>query len=321
MDLSAYIDFTVQLDYTQNKVVLTDTSTYPVGISVGIKGIFNVTHPDLITDDGNWNSPDTLGTRLTNPFVDLKELRRNSSNKPQCGSYTVTYTIDHASYTPTTLTKTFYLQYEPVTGEITENFDVFTPELSVSDNVVYTRSNFSTTSITRSWEAVVGTVDTVTGTAATLDLSIGGNYYDASYDISLDVVVNYQSTTYSYLSIKDSINTVLETQANTPPTTCELLSYLNVIKGRQDALDGYCQSWETSKTNFEYGMNLYMLILHNLLAGNHDSITTYVDEFLRLYYNAAPTYINTNTIIPAYTFCYPAGEVGIYSSVYSTVYA
>lgn len=309
-DLSAYINFTVQFDYTQNKFVLTDTGTYPGGVANDLIGIFDITHPDRITEDGAWTSPDIswTGSVLT---TGLRELRRNAQNKPQCGTYTFKYTIDHPGYTPTVLTKTVNFQYIPVTGAITKSFDVFTPQLRAIDNVNYNIGGYTIGSTARSWVATVGTVGTVTGSTSTLDLAISSVYYDAAYTIALSTTVVYNNSGDTWVSIKDAIASTLTTQANTPPDTCSLLAYLTTIKQRADDLAASCQPYEAAKKAYEYAANLYFHILERLKAGSTTGVIDYVNEFLTIYYNAAPTYINTNTAINPYVFCYAvaAGDI------------
>lgn len=307
-DLSAYIDFTVQFDYTQNKFVLNDTSAYPGGVENDITGIFDITQPDQIREDGDWNAPDiTYSGGLT---TSLRDLRRNSQNKPQKGSYTIKYTVDHPSYTPTELSRTFTVQYEPVTASITENFDVFTPQLRLTDATVYTRPSFTTSSLTRAWSVVVGTIDTVTGSTSVLDLGIGGDYYDAEYTGSVATTVVYAHTSLTYLSIKDIISGTVDTVANTPPDTCSLLAYLTTIKARMDELVNTCQPYEAAKANYEYAASLYFLILEKLKAESTSGVVDYVTEFLTIYFNTEPPYINTNTVISPYVFCYATGGGG-----------
>jgi hypothetical protein len=319
-DLSAYINFSVRLDYTQNKILLTDTSTYHVGVDVNITGKFDITHPDLIPEVGSWTLPDVtyVSGALT---TSLRELRRSSANLPQTGVYTITYTIDHPSYVPTVLTKTFNLQFAPVTGSITKNFDVFTPALTVSDTAVYTVANFTTTSTTRSWVATVGTVDTLMGSSSTLDLAVSGNYYDAAYVITLGTTLIYTHTTDTWLSVKWLVSASLNASANTPPDTCEMLAYLNTLKARLDLLIGACQPYDTAKKTYEYAADLYFHILERLKAGTTIGVIDYVNEFLVLYYNAIPATINTNSIIPPYTFCYATGGSGSGGSTVIKVFA
>lgn len=308
-DLSAYINFAVQLDYTQNKFVLTDNSTYPVGVAAGITGIFSIQQPDMINEEGDWNNPDVEWNGSALPDA-LRDLRRNSQNKPQKGSYTITYQVDHPDYTPTTLSRTFTLDYTPVTGEVTESFDVFTPQLRVTDATVYTQPNYTTASLVRAWSVTVGTVGTVTGSTATLDLGIGGQYYDAAYTGSFATTVVYQHASLSYLSIKDIISGTVDTTANTPPDTCSLLAYLTTIKSRMDALVNTCQPYEQAKADYEYASNLYFHILERLKAESTSGVIDYVQEFLTIYYNTEPPYINTNTVIDTYVFCYATGGGG-----------
>lgn len=312
-DLSAYINFSVTLDYTQNKFVLNDTSTYPGGVETGITGIFDITHPDLIREDGVWATPDIIysGASLTTA---LRTLRRNSTNKPQTGSYTIKYTVDHAGYTPTTLSRTFTFDYVPVTASITENFDVFTPNLNLVDATVYTKAGYTTASTVRAWSIVVGTVGTVTGSTSTLSLAISGSYYDATYVGTLASTVTYTNNTLTYLSVKDIISGAVSTKANTPPDTCSLLAYLTTIKSRLDLLIDTCQPYDTAKKNYEYASDLYFHILERLKAGSTSGVIDYVTEFLTIYFNATPPYINTNTAISPYVFCYAvaAGDITKY---------
>jgi len=305
-DLSAYIDFTVQFDYTQNKFVLNDTSAYPGGVENDVTGIFEITQPDQIREDGDWNSPDIIydSGSLTTA---LRDLRRNSQNAPQKGSYTIKYTVDHPSYTPTVLSRTFTVQYIPVTASITENFDVFTPELTLTDATVYTVASYTTASTTRAWSVVVGTVGTVTGSTATLDLAIATQYYDATYVGTLATTVEYNHTSLTYLSIKDIVSGSVDTSANTPPDTCSLLAYLNTLKARLDALISHCQPYDRAKANYQYASDLYFHILERLKAGSTTGVIDYVEEFLTIYYNTEPPYTNTNVPISPYAFCYPTG--------------
>lgn len=321
-DLSAYINFSVRLDYTQNKILLTDTGTYLAGVDVNLVGKFDITHPDLIPEVGSWTLPDVtyVSGALT---TSLRDLRRSSTNLPQTGNYTITYTIDHPDYTPTVLSRTFNFQYVPVAAVVTEGFDVFTPLLELVDETVYTVANFNSPTITRAWSVVAGTLGTVTGSTSTLDLAVSGDYYDATYVGTLLTTLIYQHSTLSYLSVKDSVGYSVDTSANTPPDTCSLLAFVNALKERADLLANTCQPYTEARATWQYATSLYMLILQNLLASTTDNVTDYVDELLVLYYNAVPNYTNTNTIIPPYTFCYPQGSIleGIYSSPYSSVYA
>lgn len=320
-DLSAYINFSVRLDYTQNKILLTDTGSYPVGVDANITGKFDITHPDLIPQVGSWTTPDVVydsGALTTS----LRELRRSSTNLPQTGVYTITYTIDHPSYVPTVLTKTFNLQFVPVTGSITKNFDVFTPQLRVTDAAVYTVGNFTTTSIARSWVAQVGTVDTLMGSLATLDLAVSGNYYDAAYVITLGTTVIYTHETYDWLSVKWLVSSSLSASAYTPPTTCELLAYLDTLKARLDYLIGTCQPYDAAKKTYEYAANLYFHIIERLKAETTTGVIDYVTEFLTIYYNAIPNTATFNIPILPYVFCYATGGSGsgdVITKLYATM--
>src|SRR4030095_2196184 len=109
-DLSGYINFDLLLDFTQNKIILTDTGNYPVGVEPTLTGIVKITQPDGISVQGTFvPTPDIVwdGTNLTKA---TKELRLTAQGKPQQGTYTVVYQI-YDGTTVTTLTRQFQLAY------------------------------------------------------------------------------------------------------------------------------------------------------------------------------------------------------------------
>jgi hypothetical protein len=130
-DLSAYIDFSVQLDKSVDPALvrLTDPDNYPAGVGIYIRGVFSVTQPDGISVDGNFTSPDVYssGGQLV---VATKELRLASDGVAlQNGLYTITYTVQCTGYTDTVLTKAFTLDYASPSVIITPLKDVFTPQI------------------------------------------------------------------------------------------------------------------------------------------------------------------------------------------------
>jgi hypothetical protein len=107
-DLSGYIDFDLLLDFTQNKIILTDTGNYPVGVRQTLTGIVKITQPDGISVQGTFIPvPDIVwnGTDLTQA---IKELRLTSKATAQQGTYTIVYQI-YDGVTVTTLTRQFQL--------------------------------------------------------------------------------------------------------------------------------------------------------------------------------------------------------------------
>lgn len=297
-DLSAHIDFSVELDFITNQIKLTDPNNYPTGVDADLIGIFTITQPDGVTIAGEWTSPEIYYS--TGALVQAsRTLRLTGTNKPQEGTYIIKYEVDHPDYVPTVLTKTFELSYPKPTGEVTESFDVFTPELLLTDASNYAVTGFAAPTITRAWDIDAGTVGTVTGSSSSLDLAISGNYYDAVYTGQLLTSVLYQHQTYAYLTLRDRHTFNISTAANTPPSISGLLTYLKAIKARLDASISCSQS-AILKGEYEYAFVLYRHIRDRACAGDTLNLDDYIKEFLNIYYQRRYTYVNTNAIIPAY---------------------
>lgn len=307
-NLSAYLDFTVTLDFVQGKVVVKDTSTYPEGIAQGITSIVKVKQPDTITVEGNWETPDIThnGTGLTDAII---ELRTQADNTPQQGTYAVTYEVDHPDYTPTTLKKSFQLSYERPEAVVREAFDVFTPNLSLEDLTDYNSSAFDAPTISRFWEVQVGTVGETSGTGATLDLALNSNYYDARYYISLTTTLTYQHSTYSYVTVKDRVFVDLETSANTPPTFTALLTYLKEIKERFDSLESDVKT-TTARQEYEYAESILQHIKSRICKSDTVNLYPQIQDFLNVYYERVSS-VYTNTNAPIATYNYDDVDCGI----------
>jgi hypothetical protein len=280
--------------------VITDNSSYPTGVANDIIGIVKVTQPDGIVREGDWNSPDIYFTSGSLVIAQV-ELRKRSDQKPQQGTYVVEYTVDHPSYTPTTLTRTFVLSYTPVGLTIEEQFDVFTPILKVQDSTDYEVGGFNTPTLTRLWNAQIGTVSSVAGTSSILDLIYSANYYDAAYDISLTTDATYQHSTYSYLSVVDRITDSIQVTANTPPDFDTLKAYLKTIKDNFDNLET-CNT-KDAKDDYEYASALLAQIKSRLCDSDLVGLDKQITDFLNVYHgHVSVAYVNTNTPIPAYDY-------------------
>jgi hypothetical protein len=304
-DLSSYIDFSVRFDLTTGtpRMILTDTSTYPPGVEEDITGYFSITSPDKGVDSGSWASPDVTwdGDSLTPKDL---VLRLNDKGNIQCGSYTVVYNIDHPDYIPTVLSRTFSISYVPVTLNLVENFDVFSPQLKYYDQTVYGIPNFSYTILLREWEALsipTGSINVSSPTASIFDMVFGSDYYDAVYQMSFGVQVLYESDSYSYLTILDQIGKEWTTSADTPPSIEDLVGYLNDLKTEMDANINNCTLHTEYKKRYEYAASLLFNILQSCKVGLTLPLKSYVEEFLSVTNNfVSPPYVNTNQIIEPY---------------------
>jgi hypothetical protein len=303
-NLDAYIDFDVTLDFKNAEIRLTDTGTYPVGVNTGITGIVTITQPDGVTLAGDWNNPDITwtGTELT---VAVKELRTTAQNTPQCGVYTITYEIIHPSYTPTILTRSFSLNVIYPEVEIVEDFDVFTPLLTISDETVYTLNGFDAPTINRNWSIAVGSVTTINSILTTVDLAYNGQYYDAVYTVDFTVSTIQQHSTYTYLSVEYQIPFTGTFTADTPPSVNDLVGCLTELKALVDAqADADCCSSLENK----YGKAERRLshLFHILRTGGTEGALDLLEEFLDL--TACDSAINRNEPIEPYVLPDPGGS-------------
>jgi hypothetical protein len=311
-NLSAYIAFTIQLQKspTTSAIVLTDPDNYPAGVDVNLKGYFVITQPDGITITGNYLTPDIYysGSALVDA---TKELRLRSTGGFQQGEYTLTYNIVAPGYDETTLTKTFDLSYTSPTFDVNDNFDVFTPSLSVTDDTVYTQAGMSLVSVIRSWEATIisveGTNQDISGSLQTFTLSYLGSYYDSRYDVSLTATAASQlDTPDNWVYIFDVQEYEATYYAFIPPTIAELLELLTAYKATVDTAHCICgtgcvDNCTTLKNTYSLAVSIYIHIVERGRAGVIAGLDAYVLQLQKLLSNCVtPAYTNTNEAIPAY---------------------
>jgi hypothetical protein len=303
MDLSSYISFLVQADVTNISAPvfkLTDNSVYPVGVVP--TGIFTITQPDGITRTGTFTSPDISGGTLIASIA----LRLTSANLLQQGEYTIKYEVSADGYVPTLLSRSFTIGYTKPTVVLTKNFDVFTPALSYDDSTVYTAGSFTQT-VVRTWQAVMSAA-TITGTnSASFDLKYAGSYYDSAYAITFTATITYQSTSYSYLSIVDYLESVFNVDVYTPPTSAQLLTDMTTLKTRLDALINSCQKYDNAKADYEYAYTLYAHAQKRICASDSGGVDTYIQEIIDILNNNV-TLSRTHTNAPISAYVYDCGS-------------
>lgn len=319
MDLSAYISFLVQADITNINapvLTLTDNSAYPGGVVP--TGIFTIKQPDGVIRTGSFTSPDISGGVLVATIA----LRLNSQRKVQCGEYVITYQVDADTYVPTTLVRAFTINYTGPSIILEQDFDVFTPSLSYKDVTNYVLSGFTQT-VTRAWNAVIASVGTITGTnAAIFDLKYSGAYYDAAYVVNFSASAVYQSTVYSFLSIKDSYVKQIGTDAYTPPTSAQLLGYLTTLKARLDLLINSCQKYDKAKADYEYAYTLYAHANKRICAHDSVGVQTYILEILNILNNSVGiSQAHTNAVMSVYIPDCGSGGGGSSSELIAEVWA
>lgn len=260
------VSFSVQLNTSSTpKLIITDTSTH----GVSRRAVFTIQQPDGYIRTGNWVSPDL--TAGVNVFQ--IDLRLDSLNNFQCGVYNIQMENSATGYDPTYFTRNFTLNYTSPTLVIKNNFDVFTPNLTVLDTTSYSVSSFTTNSTSRNWSGVSTATGTITGTNQTFSLAYNGNFYDATYAITLASTATYTSTVYSWLSIVQKLIKTVSICAMTPPTVSQMI-YL--IDGLHDTSCG------GSDAKFTQAQSLYTHIVDKIRNGDTSNIYTDINTLLGL---------------------------------------
>jgi hypothetical protein len=290
------ISFSVRFDFTgAPTLILTDTSTN--SLTATRVAAFDITQPDLYTRPGNILSPDMPAGTTTFSIA----LRLDSNGLPQCGTYTILMKVRNAGYDDTNFTRTWVSQYAPVIINIGENFDVFTPNLSVRDNTSYSVSNYNSSSVTRAWSVTSTPTGTLTGSGVTLSLIYSGNYYDANYAVSLTSSILYTHQVYSWFTINETTTKSYNTYAETPPTVVEIVKDISDIKLRLDQAINSCQTYDQIQADFEYAQTLFLHIMDKVKVADMDSIYVDLKDLIRVLNNyQIPGYTPTNAPILPY---------------------
>jgi hypothetical protein len=289
------LSFNVRFDLTGTPtLVLTDTTTSP---PAGLVGIFAITQPDGYTRTGSISTPDI--SVAGGSFSIL--LRLNSSGGLQSGTYRIVYTGNAPSYLSTDFTREFVFDYQAPSLVLTEDFDVFTPDLKYIDSTVYSKSGYTNGGITRAWTAISTPTGTITGSTATFDVVFGGQYYDANYVIALTSSLLYTNTTYNWLTVQETVNKSVNTYAETPPDVSDIVGDISDLKLQLDEAINSCQVYDDIKADFEYAQVLFLHIVDKFKVSDLDNIFTDLKDLLRVLNNyQIPAYIPTNLPIPTY---------------------
>lgn len=315
-NLSAYINFAIVLDKSLSTpaMKLVDTGSYPSGVANNLIGYFSITQPDGITVTGSFASPDIYWS--SGALVQAsKELRLDNSNNFQQGGYSLTYYIRVPGYDDTTLTKTFSLSYTQPVLTISEGFDEFTPQLTVTDSTTYTKTGFTYVGVVQSWAATIrsvsGTDENITGAGATFDLNWMGDYYDSYYDVTLTAEPSWKLVSPDdWVTVVDKIVLAETFQAQIPPTLVAILASLTTLKSEVDAAIANCNTYSTLLANYELAVSIYT---HMIYRGREDDVaglSEYVLQLQKIFNNNVnPTYTNTNGVIPAYDWTPVIGTI------------
>jgi len=289
------ISFSVQFDLTGVPTLrITDTSTN--GLSRVAS--FDVTQPDLYTRVGNILSPD-MGVGVTTFSL---PLRLDSSGMPQCGTYTIVMTVRSTGYDDTTFTRTWVSQYKPVNLNIGEDFDVFTPNLSVRDNTSYSVSNYNYSSLTRAWSVSSTPTGTLTGSGVTQSFLYSGHYYAAVYSISLTSSLLYTHQVYSWFTVNETVNKSYSACIQAPPDYEGFVILISQLKSQLDAAINTCQKYDNLQADFEFAQSLFAHIIDKVRASDTANIYVDLQDLLEVLSNHQVPSCNPNNLpIPAFS--------------------
>lgn len=312
--LDQYINFSTVLDKSQPSPLLKliDGGSYPIGVTPTITGYFTVTQPDsLSVQVGSFASPSIFwdSGALVQPTT---ELRLNTANTFQSGNYVISYYIQAPGYDDTILTKEFNLNYIAPIQTIVKAFDLFTPDLSVTDATTYGQSGMSLSAIARTWAgtviSVLGTDQNISGAGVDFDLNYLGNYYDSRYDVTLTSNPQYVlSSPDDWVTIIDELVVSQTYYAEIPPTLEVLLNDLTTLKYSIDTCicgkNCGCTECQLSKSNYMLAVSIYTHLVERGRIDDVSGLSLYVLQLQKIFNNCiTPTYINTNEVIPAYNF-------------------
>lgn len=275
-------------------LVLTDTTSAP---PAGLVGIFSITQPDGYTRVGNISSPDISAPGGSFSF----SLSFDSSGNVQQGTYVIKYTTTAPGYLSSDFTRTFVFQYSPASLLIDERYDVFTPNLSVADNTVYSVSGYNTSSISRSWVVVSTPTGTITGTDIVQSFAFGGQYYSANYTITLTSSILYTHQTYAWLTVSQQTTKTITACIEAPPDFVQIVNDIDDLKTELDDAIDKCLAYGNLKSNFEYARVLFGHILDKFKTNQTDGIYEMLKELIRVLSNNQSNVCNpTNQVINNY---------------------
>jgi len=311
-NLNAYIDFNLTITRSDGSamLVLNDPNNYPSGVDVDLLGYFAITQPDTITVTGNYITPDIYwnGTTLVTAF---KECRLQATGEFEQGTYTITYHIVAPGYDETVLTKTLDLSYSTPQLVVTENFDVFIPSLTLTDDTDYTQAGMQLVYSQRAWSAnvitVEGTPQSINAFTQTFDLAYLGSYYDSEYDVSLLANFIYLlDAPNDWVQINDTLLFQEIYFAFIPPSILELLELLTTYKSTIDAANCICgpgcvDNCTILKNTYSLAVSIYTHIVERGRANVTTGLGNYVIQLQKLLSNCVtPDYTNTNEAIQPY---------------------
>ncbi len=299
-------DLYIKFDLTETpKLAFTDNTDYTGVDLTTVAGVLEVRHPDDVWEKNtDYTNPDIYAE--SGVLVEHEENLRLAAddNQPQNGAYRFIYRVYIDGVESGSLMRDYDFNYSPISLSIGTNFDVFTPSLSCSDTTpTYNKGGFSLT-MSRLLKAETQTLGlSKTTSGRVLDIVFDGAYYDAEYLLSLTVAVSYQSSTYDWVSIDDSLTTTEETTADTPPIMSVLNENLTTYRNTLDSYLGVNNTlYEYHLNGYRKAQNTYSHICFRIgMEQIDETLYNYVESILDIFRNYQPKhYTNLNTAIYPY---------------------
>jgi hypothetical protein len=295
------VDFTVHIDQSAKTMRLADNGVYAPGVQSGIKGYFSVIQPDGMEIPGSALNPSVVWTGLSLTYYVIG-LRLAIDGCIQNGEYKVSYTVNYPGYDPTTVTKTFVIDFPAITLDVVPDMNVFIPDLKVRDKTNYSRDGY-THSILRNWAYEILNVAPkveITTPLDYVDLSYNGEYYDAYYNVDFAAVVTYVSVANSWLTIAESFSTSLQTFAQNPGSFENLISRLECLKSKYDSYKSGCVESEIYRNKYSFASSLFQHLVDLVKIGDAFSSTVLENYMQATEECSSGAYVPSNTVIPPF---------------------
>lgn len=305
--VTGFISFNVLFDFTGAVpgIILSPSSTLPGIDQPNLIGNFTVIQPDGLPLVGAAGQVAWTGSGYNTITVPLTLA---SDYTYQKGTYQIIFFAACTGYTYGTFTRTWDMEYLPVTQVITANFDLFIPILQYLDATNYQVGGFIIASQTSAWTATAAAGIITPSSTSLFDLAIAGSYYDSTYYVTYIKNVVYTS---SWLSVQQKYTYTVTGNAYIPQTMQVLLTYLTSLKTAVDLVGCYTPLQEL----YEDAQTLYGHMRARVCAVQTTGLNTYFNQYYLLTHNYQPlVYNNTNAIIPAYDFttgCGGSGGTGV----------
>lgn len=304
-NLSAYIDFSVALNFKTNSILINSVAIDPLPIGIAALEVSaTIKQPDNIT--GQLPSIQVAGIYPLN-FSGSRGLRLTVNDQPQVGKYIVTVTVKAAGYDDTVIKKEFTLDYDRAKVVISKNFDLITPLLLLKDESIYNRTGMTITNLVREWLVNIGGVGSITpGNVQEADLAYLGDYYDASYQAILVSKIHYSVAGYDFLTVYDEVAGEFQTTANTIPPFSTFPDILQEIADLSTGVEsGECNCHTCDTPEYKAAYILFKAIELAICGPITNGLLGNIEEFLKIYYRLKGAYVNTDQVIDPYdrSFC------------------